>query len=73
VGPTAGLHDAKKRKSILPGLELRPLGCPASRYTGFQEGSYSDRKSEFMNFSKGTGNSKFILFQIRNKLNFGNP
>jgi hypothetical protein len=30
VGPRAGLDDVEKRKFlILPGLELRPLGCPA--------------------------------------------
>jgi hypothetical protein len=30
VGPRAGLNDAERRKILpLPGLELRPLGCPA--------------------------------------------
>jgi hypothetical protein len=30
VGPRAGLDDVEKRKFLtLPGLELRPLGCPA--------------------------------------------
>jgi hypothetical protein len=30
VDPRAGLDDVEKRKFlILPGLELRPLGCPA--------------------------------------------
>jgi hypothetical protein len=33
VDPRAGLDDVEKRKLfILPGLELRPLGRPASRY-----------------------------------------
>jgi hypothetical protein len=31
VGPRAGLDDSEKRKFLtLPGLELRPLGRPAS-------------------------------------------
>jgi hypothetical protein len=31
VGPRTGLEDVKKRKFLtLPGLELRPLFCPAS-------------------------------------------
>jgi hypothetical protein len=42
VDPRAGLDDVEKRKSLtLPGLELRPLGRPASsqslyrlRYSG---------------------------------------
>jgi hypothetical protein len=30
VDPTAGLDDVEKRKFlVLPGLEIRPLGCPA--------------------------------------------
>jgi hypothetical protein len=30
VDPRAGLDDVKKRKFLtLPGVELRPLGCPA--------------------------------------------
>jgi hypothetical protein len=30
MGPRAGLDDVEKRKFLtLPGLELRPLGCPA--------------------------------------------
>jgi hypothetical protein len=34
VDPRAGLDDMEKRKLLtLPGLELRPLGRPASRYT----------------------------------------
>jgi hypothetical protein len=29
MGPTAGLDDMEKRKLLtLPGLDLRPLGCP---------------------------------------------
>jgi hypothetical protein len=28
VGPTAGLDDVEKRKFIIPGLELLPLGRP---------------------------------------------
>jgi hypothetical protein len=36
VGPTAGLNDVEKRKILFPpGLELRPLGRLASRYTDF--------------------------------------
>jgi hypothetical protein len=36
VGPRAGLDDVEKRKFFtLPGLELRPLGRPASRYTDY--------------------------------------
>jgi hypothetical protein len=32
VDPRAGLDDVEKRKFLtLPGLELRPLGCPARR------------------------------------------
>jgi hypothetical protein len=32
VGPRAGLDTVQKRKFLpLPGLELRPLGCPARR------------------------------------------
>jgi hypothetical protein len=34
VDPRAGMDDAEKKKFLtLPGLELRPLGRPASRYT----------------------------------------
>jgi hypothetical protein len=34
VGLRAGLDDVEKRKFLtLPGLELRPLGRPARRYT----------------------------------------
>jgi hypothetical protein len=34
VGPRACLNDVEKRKFLtLPGLKLRPLGCPASGYT----------------------------------------
>jgi hypothetical protein len=30
VGPSVVLNDVEKRKFLdLPGLELRPLGCPA--------------------------------------------
>jgi hypothetical protein len=36
VGPRAGLDDVEKRKFLtLPGLELRHLGRPASRYIGY--------------------------------------
>jgi hypothetical protein len=36
VNPRAGLDDVKKRKFLaLPGLELRPLGRPASSYTDY--------------------------------------
>jgi hypothetical protein len=34
VGPRTGPHDVEKRTiSPLPGLELRPIGRPASRYS----------------------------------------
>jgi hypothetical protein len=34
VGPRAGLDNVEQRQFLLlPGLELRPLGRPASRYT----------------------------------------
>jgi hypothetical protein len=34
MDPRAGLDDVEKRKFLtLPGLELRPLSRPASRYT----------------------------------------
>jgi hypothetical protein len=37
VGPRAGLDDMEKRKfSTLPGLELRPLGSPASSQSLYQ-------------------------------------
>jgi hypothetical protein len=44
VGPRTGLDDVEKRKSLTqPGLELRPLGCPAhnqSLYRLSYPGSY---------------------------------
>jgi hypothetical protein len=37
VGPSAGLDDAKKRKSfILPGLELQPLDRPSRSQSLYQ-------------------------------------
>jgi hypothetical protein len=36
VDPRVGLDEVEKRKFlILPGLELRPLGRPASRYSNY--------------------------------------
>jgi hypothetical protein len=36
VDPRAGLDDLEKRKFLTPpGLELRPLGRPASRYADY--------------------------------------
>jgi hypothetical protein len=46
-GPRVGLDDMEKRKSLtIPGLELRPLGCPTRsqslyqlRYPGGEQGA----------------------------------
>jgi hypothetical protein len=52
VDPRAGLDDTEKWKFLtLPGLELRPLGRPASRYTDYaaSEHLYIKRQpSEFI-------------------------
>jgi hypothetical protein len=54
VGPRADVYDVENRKFLaLPGLELRPLGCPARRKEE-KEGIINENEQKEMK-KKGIG------------------